>query len=58
MVFRLAVAAGIRRGGLLNTAPNTIVLTKEGLVGFAAEAQAIGESDGRHRRARAPAFPQ
>ena len=32
---RVAAAAGLRRGDLLNTAPPTTVLMKEGLIGFA-----------------------
>ena len=34
--FRVSVAAGLRWGDLLNSAPNTLVFTTEGLTGFAA----------------------
>ena len=46
--FRLGVAAGLRWGDLLNTAPNTLVLVKDGLIGFAAKTKTRGVSEGRH----------
>ena len=46
--FRVAVAACLRWGGLLCTAPATPVLMKEGLIGFAAKTKTGGTSDGRH----------
>ena len=45
--FRLGVAAGLRWGDLLNTAPNTLVLVKDGLAGFAAKTKTRGVSEGR-----------
>ena len=45
--FRLAVAAGLRWDDLLNTAPNTLVLIKAGLIGFAAKTKTRGVSEGR-----------
>ena len=44
---RLAVAAGLRWDDLLNTAPTTLVLLKEGLIGFAPKAKTRGKSEGR-----------
>ena len=37
--FRVAVAAGLRWGDLLNSTPNTLILTTGGLTGFAAKAK-------------------
>ena len=45
--FRLGVAAGLRWGDLLNTAPNTLVLVEDGLIGFAAKTKTRGASEGR-----------
>ena len=45
--FRLEVAAGLRWGDLLNTAPNTLVLLKSGLFWFAAKSKTRGKSEGR-----------
>ena len=42
--FSVAVSAGLRWGGLLNTAPDTTVLMKEGLIGFAAKTKTRGGS--------------
>ena len=39
--FRVAVAADLRWGDLLNSAPNTLVLTTGGLTGFAAKTKAM-----------------
>ena len=41
------VEACLRWGDLLNTAPTTTVLTKEGLIGFAAKTKTRGKSEGR-----------
>ena len=45
--FRVGVAAGLIWGDLLNTAPNTLVLVKDGLIGFAAKTKTRGVSEGR-----------
>ena len=45
--FRLAVASGLRLDDLLNTAPTTLVLLKEGIIGFASKARTRGKSEGR-----------
>ena len=45
--FRAAVAAGLRRGGILNKSKPTLVLTKEDLLGFAAKTKKRGKSEGR-----------
>ena len=45
--FRLADAAGLRWGDLLNTAPTTLALLKEGIIGFAAKTKTRGKSEGR-----------
>ena len=45
--FRVAVAAGLRWGDLLNSSPNTLILTTGGLTGFAAKTKARGVSEGR-----------
>ena len=45
--FRLGVAAGLRWGDLLNTASNTLVLVKDGLIGFAAKTKTRGVYEGR-----------
>ena len=41
--FRVSVAAGLRWGDLLNAAPATTVLMKEGRIGFAAKTKTQGE---------------
>ena len=46
--FILAVA-GLRWGDLLNTAPTTLVLLKEGIIGFAEKTKTRGKSEGRPR---------
>ena len=43
----VSVAEGLRRAGLLNTAPPTTVLMKECLIGYAAKTQTGGKSEGR-----------
>ena len=43
----MEVAAGLRRGGLLNKAPSTLVLMNDGLIGFAAKTKTRGKSEGR-----------
>ena len=45
--FMVAVASGLRWGDLLNSAPNTLVFTTEGLTGFAAKTKTRGVSEGR-----------
>ena len=45
--FRVAAEAGLRWDDLINTAPSTTVLTKEGLIGFAANAKTRGRPEGR-----------
>ena len=45
--FMVAVEAGLRWEDLLNTAPATTVLTKEGLIGFVAKTKTRGKSAGR-----------
>ena len=45
---RFAAAAGLRWDDLLNTSPTTLVLLKEGLIGFAAKTKTRGKSAGRH----------
>ena len=40
--FRVAEAAGLRWGDLLNTPPNTLTLNTEGLIGFAAKTKSRG----------------
>ena len=47
MVFQSAVAACLRWDDLLCTAPKTLVLIKDGLIGFAAKPEARGKSEGR-----------
>ena len=54
--FRVAAEAGLRWDDLLNTAPATLVLLKEGLVGFAAKTKTRGKSDGRHWGAQSRIF--
>ena len=44
--FRLAVASDLRWGDLLNTAPATLVLIKEGPIGFAAKTKTRGKYEG------------
>ena len=46
---RVAVAAGLRLGDLLRTSPTTLVLIKDGRIGFAAKTKTRGKSEGRHR---------
>ena len=43
--FKVAVAAGLRWGDLLCTAPATLVLMKECLIGFAAKTETRGMSE-------------
>ena len=45
--FRVAVAAGLRWGDLLNSSPNTLLLLTGGLTGFAAKTKTRGVSEGR-----------
>ena len=45
--FRVAVASGLRWEGLLNTDPNTLVLIKDVVIGFAAMTKTRGVSEGR-----------
>ena len=45
--FRVAVAAGLRWNDLLNSTPNTLILTTGGLTGFAAKTKTRGVSEGR-----------
>ena len=45
--FRVAVASGLRWDDVLNSAPNTLVLTIGGLTGFAAKTKTRGVSEGR-----------
>ena len=45
--FMVAVASGLRWDDLINTAPTTTVLMKEGLIGCAAKTKTRGKSDGR-----------
>ena len=44
---RAAIAAGLRRGDLVNTSPSALVLMKEGPVKFAAKTKTRGKSEGR-----------
>ena len=46
--FRVAVAARLRWGDLLNTDPTTTVLMKEGLFALAAKTKTSGKSEGTH----------
>ena len=55
--FSVAVADGLRWGDLLNTDPNTLVLIKDGLIGFAAKTETRGVSEGRAWGAINFAFP-
>ena len=43
--FRESVAAGLRRGDLLNTDPATTVLSEGGLVGFSVKTKTWGKSE-------------
>ena len=45
--FRVAVAAALRWGDLINTAPATTVLMEEGIIGFAEKPKTRGKSEGR-----------
>ena len=45
--FRLAVAADLRWGDLLNAPPNTLVLLKAGIIGLAAKTKTRAKSEGR-----------
>ena len=55
--FKVALEAGLRWGGLINTAPSAKVLLGDGLIGFAAKTQTRGKSEGRPRASRLYAFP-
>ena len=44
--FRISVASAIRWRDLLNTAPSTLALMNEGLIGSAAKTNTLGLSDG------------
>ena len=55
--FRVAVAAGLRWGDFLNSAPNTLVLTTGGLTGFAAKTKTRGASEGRPWGGKRLCFP-
>ena len=45
--FRVAVAAALRWGDLINTAPATTVLTHDGFIGFAGKTKTMGNPEGR-----------
>ena len=45
--FMVSVASGLSWGDLINTAPTTTVLIKEGLSGFAAKTKTRWKSEGR-----------
>ena len=45
---RASVAAGLRWVDLLSTAPATLVLIKDGLIGFAVKTKTTGQAEGRH----------
>ena len=45
--FRVAVAAALSWGDLLNSPPNTLTSNAEGLIGFAAKAKYRGVAEGR-----------
>ena len=54
--FMVSVA-GLRWDELLNTAPTTTVLMKEGLIGFAAKTKTAGKSEGRRWGSSEFSFP-
>ena len=53
---RVAVSAGLRRGDLLNTAPSTLALMGECLIGCAAKTKTRGKSEGAPRGASTFAY--
>ena len=55
--FRDEAAAVLRWGDLLNNAPTTLVLLKEGPIGLAPNAKTRGKSEGGHCGASNFAFP-